>query len=65
MLKGQVTEMTEKIETQLSNIQPTPSASPSYAEIARKTIEQTKQCTNSHLGGHDTIKDGQHTILHD
>ena len=35
MLKAQVTEMTEKIETQLSNIQPSPGASPSYAEIAR------------------------------
>jgi hypothetical protein len=34
-LKAQVTEMTEKIEIQLSNIQPYPSASPSYAEIAR------------------------------
>jgi hypothetical protein len=34
-LKAQVTEMAEKIETQLSNIQPSPSASPSYAEIAR------------------------------
>jgi hypothetical protein len=34
-LKAQVTEMTEKIETQLSNIQPPLSASPSYAEVAR------------------------------
>jgi hypothetical protein len=35
MLKAQVTEMMEKIETQLSNVQPSPSGSPSYAEIAR------------------------------
>ena len=34
-LKAQVTGMTEKIENQLSNIQPPPSASPSYAEVAR------------------------------
>jgi hypothetical protein len=34
-LKEQVVEMTEKIETQLSNIQPSPSTSPSYTEIAR------------------------------
>jgi hypothetical protein len=34
-LKAQVTEMTRKIETQLSNIQPSQSAAPSYAEVAR------------------------------
>lgn len=32
-LKGRVAEMTEKIETQLSNTQKSLSASPSYAEI--------------------------------
>jgi hypothetical protein len=35
MLKAQVTEMTDKIETQLSNILPSQSATPSYAEVAR------------------------------
>ncbi|PMD33650.1 hypothetical protein L207DRAFT_517696 [Hyaloscypha variabilis F] len=35
MLKAQVTEIIEKIETQLYNVQPSLSGSPSYAEIAR------------------------------
>lgn len=34
-LKEEVTDMTEKIQTQLSNIQALSSASPSYAEVAR------------------------------
>jgi hypothetical protein len=34
-LKAEVTDMTEKIRTQLSNIQPPSSPSPSYAEVAR------------------------------
>jgi hypothetical protein len=35
MLKAQITEMTEKIETQLPDIQSSPRASPLYAEVAR------------------------------
>jgi hypothetical protein len=33
--KAEVTELTEKIQTQLSNIEAPPSATPSYAEVAR------------------------------
>jgi hypothetical protein len=66
-LKAQVMEMTEKIETQLSNIQPPPSASPSYAEVARTppSSRPSNVHTNPHLDGYDTINDDRHIVLHD
>lgn len=45
-LKGQVIEMTEMMETQLSNIQPPPSASSRYAEVARSPSSNLQTLTS-------------------
>ena len=53
MLKAQVVEMREKLQTQLSCIQAR-SPTPSYAEIATK--QSAEQRMHPFLHGHDNIK---------